>query len=254
MPLIASATKVVVFSDFDGTITLNDSNDYLTDNLGYGVQKRLDLNEAVLNGSRTFRDIFSDMLDSVHTPFPECIQTLTENVHLDPGFAAFYDWTLKAGVPVIILSSGMEPIIRALLSKLIGPKAQAIPIVSNNVDIHPDGRWNIVFRDESHFGHDKSRAIKPYAALPADGRPILVYCGDGVSDISAARETDLLFAKKGRDLVLHCLQENVPFYPFDTFAEINAVVADLETGRKTIPQVVNEGRLLAQNLGLGSVK
>ena len=113
----------------------------------------------------------------------------------------------------------MEPIIRALLSKLIGPKAQAIPIVSNNVDIHPDGTWNIVFRDESRtpifehithtyidFGHDKSRAIKPYAALPADGRPILVYCGDGVSDISAARETDLLFAKKGRDLVLHCLQ------------------------------------------------
>jgi hypothetical protein len=36
-----------------------------------------------------------------------------------------------------------------------------------------------------------------------------------VSDISAARETDLLFAKKGRDLVKHCLQENVPFYPFD---------------------------------------
>jgi 2-hydroxy-3-keto-5-methylthiopentenyl-1-phosphate phosphatase len=43
----------------------------------------------------------------------------------------------------------------------------------------------------------------------------MVYCGDGVSDISAARETDLLFAKKGRDLVTHCLQENVPFYPFD---------------------------------------
>jgi len=106
------------------------------------------------------------------------------------------------------------------------------------------------------FGHDKSRAIKPYAALPADGRPILVYCGDGVSDISAARETDLLFAKKGRDLVLHCLKEGVPFYPFDTFAEINAIVADLESGRKTIPQVVAEGKVLAQavSAGIGSVK
>jgi len=26
MPLIAGETKVIVFSDFDGTITLNDSN------------------------------------------------------------------------------------------------------------------------------------------------------------------------------------------------------------------------------------
>jgi 2-hydroxy-3-keto-5-methylthiopentenyl-1-phosphate phosphatase len=44
----------------------------------------------------------------------------------------------------------MEPIIRALLAKLIGPKAQAIPIVSNNVEISPDNNtWKIVFRDES---------------------------------------------------------------------------------------------------------
>jgi 2-hydroxy-3-keto-5-methylthiopentenyl-1-phosphate phosphatase len=43
----------------------------------------------------------------------------------------------------------MEPIIRALLAKLIGPKADAIPIISNNVQIESDGTWRIVFRDES---------------------------------------------------------------------------------------------------------
>lgn len=74
---------------------------------------------------------------------------LIVDIHLDPGFAAFYDWTLKNNVPVIILSSGMEPIIRALLAKLIGPKAEAIPIVSNGVEISPDGSWQIIFRDES---------------------------------------------------------------------------------------------------------
>jgi len=68
---------------------------------------------------------------------------------LDPGFAAFYDWTLNNNVPVIILSSGMEPIIRALLSKLIGPKAEAIRILSNDVEIAPDNTWRISFRDES---------------------------------------------------------------------------------------------------------
>ena len=100
------------------------------------------------------------MLDSVHTPFPDCIKALTESIsvqggaltidiHLDPGFAAFYDWTLTNNVPVIVLSSGMEPIIRALLAKLIGPKAQGIPIISNNVGISPNGTWKIIFRDES---------------------------------------------------------------------------------------------------------
>lgn len=50
----------------------------------------------------------------------------------------------------------------------------------------------------SHFGHDKSLEIKPYAALPDGERPTLLYAGDGISDLSAAAETDLLFAKKGR--------------------------------------------------------
>lgn len=50
----------------------------------------------------------------------------------------------------------------------------------------------------SHFGHDKSLEIKPYAALPEGERPILLYAGDGVSDLSAAAETNLLFAKQGK--------------------------------------------------------
>lgn len=50
----------------------------------------------------------------------------------------------------------------------------------------------------SGFGHDKSLTIRPYSELPAEQRPTLFYAGDGVSDLSAAKETDLLFAKKGR--------------------------------------------------------
>lgn len=31
--------KAVIFTDFDGTVTLEDSNDYLTDTLGFGKEK-----------------------------------------------------------------------------------------------------------------------------------------------------------------------------------------------------------------------
>ena len=54
---------------------------------------------------------------------------------------------------VIILSSGMEPIIRALLRTLVGEKeGNQIQIVSNQVHIEPSGDWNIVFHDDSDFG------------------------------------------------------------------------------------------------------
>jgi 2-hydroxy-3-keto-5-methylthiopentenyl-1-phosphate phosphatase len=49
----------------------------------------------------------------------------------------------------------------------------------------------------SGFGHDKSLEIRPYSALPDEQRPTMFYAGDGVSDLSAAKETNLLFAKEG---------------------------------------------------------
>jgi 2-hydroxy-3-keto-5-methylthiopentenyl-1-phosphate phosphatase len=49
----------------------------------------------------------------------------------------------------------------------------------------------------SVFGHDKSLEIKPYVALSNERRPLLLYAGDGVSDLSAASETHILFAKDG---------------------------------------------------------
>lgn len=147
------------------------------------------------------------MMESVKTPFPDCIKILCENIKLDPYFKDFYQWSREKEVPVIVLSSGMTPIIRSLLVHLIGPEAADIEIVSNEVVDKPgktrdqeDG-WQLKFHDDSGFGHDKSLTIRPYAEhfakRPNEPRPTLLYAGDGVSDLSAARETDLLFAKKG---------------------------------------------------------
>lgn len=121
----------------------------------------------------------------------------------------------------------MTPIIRALLVHLVGEKEMNdIQIVSNDVGAKPgksideENGWEIVFHDDSGFGHDKSLAIRPYAELPADKRPTLFYAGDGVSDLSAAKETDLLFAKQGRDLVDYCVKEDVPFTEFNDWNDI----------------------------------
>lgn len=88
------------------------------------------------------------MLDSVDLPFDDCVELLRKNIKLDPGFKDFYAWCLKEGIPVIVLSSGMEPIIRALLTDLVGPTADQIKIVSNQVKHLPGGKWTIDFHDD----------------------------------------------------------------------------------------------------------
>lgn len=134
----------------------------------------------------------------------------------------------------------MAPLIRAVLSKHIGDEeANEIEIISNDVDIQADGKWQIKYRHPSRwvvccccffitgqpadpsvseYGHDKSRAILPYRELP--NPPTLFFFGDGVSgaftvatlmiwngkdlrttepDISAAKHADILFVKQKDD-------------------------------------------------------
>ena len=226
------APKAIVFTDFDGTVTLQDSNDYLTENLGFGRPRRLEINDDIFDGKITFRDGFSEMLKSIPTPFPECIDYLLKHIELDPGFVDFFHWAEAQKIPVVVVSSGMKPIIYALLKKLVGEEAvDNIEIISNEVNVNEStGKWEIVYKNpESGFGHDKSQSIREYLTKHgysanthnlAKGEPILFYCGDGVSDLSAAKETNLLFAKRGKDLIKYCINEKIPYTEFDSFKDI----------------------------------
>lgn len=226
--------KYIFFTDFDGTITLQDSNDYMTDNIGFGTALRKQGNRDVLDGVKTFRDSFKEMMDSIKRPYKDCVQLLVDNIKLDVYFKDFLKYAESVNMPVVILSGGMTPVIKGLLEHLVGPDADNIEIISNHVrvregfkSIDEPGGWEIEFHDDSGFGHDKSLAIRPYAALPEEKRPTLFYAGDGVSDLSAARETDLLFAKRGKDLVTYCVREDVAFTIFEDWRDIEKSVREI---------------------------
>lgn len=152
------------------------------------------------------------MLESVcrngHS-FDSVVEYLKREIKLDPGFKTFYEYCKARQIPVVIVSSGMVPIIRAILENLVGvDDAKSISIIANDVELlNPDGtEWTIKYRHpESGFGHDKSRATAPYRELKHE--PTLFFCGDGVSDLSAARAADLLFVK-----VIEGVSSRCPFF------------------------------------------
>jgi 2-hydroxy-3-keto-5-methylthiopentenyl-1-phosphate phosphatase len=94
------------------------------------------------------------MLDSVRMPFENCLRIVQENVQLDPRFLDFYAWAKGNNVPIVILSSGMTPVIEALLTSFFGRKPENIFVVANDVEprsgkhINMDGGWRIRYRDD----------------------------------------------------------------------------------------------------------
>ncbi|PPQ69219.1 hypothetical protein CVT24_000016 [Panaeolus cyanescens] len=238
-PQIHENSPFVVLSDWDGTITTFDSNDFLTDTIGFGKAKRRQGNLDILAGEDTFRDGFRKMLRSIvengHT-FDECKKLLVDR------FKEFYTWCRANGIPVIIVSSGMEPLIRAVLSKLLGGEAaNDIDIIANDVVVQQDGTWEIQFRHPSSgFGHDKSQSILPYRRLPHP--PTLFFFGDGVSDISAAKHADLLFVKAKadgeNDLAAYCKREGIKHTLFSDFSNALPVVQSVVNGSKLIAEIL----------------
>ncbi|RQM04629.1 hypothetical protein DH86_00004188 [Scytalidium sp. 3C] len=240
LPAMRTSPKVIFFTDFDGTVTMRDSNDFMTDNIGFGTELRKQGNADVLHDRKSFRESFREMMDSITAPYSECIELLKANIKLDPYFKEFYLWARSENIPVVVLSSGMAPIIRALLIHYMGDVSEEIEIVSNDVapregkSINEKGGWQITFHDQS---------------LPDNQRPILLYAGDGVSDLSAAKETDLLFAKKGHDLVTYCLRENVPFTEFEDWSTILSTTKDIVSGKTTVQKVSAAGAAAAKAEG-----
>ena len=107
-----------------------------------------------MTSSHLCRDSFQEMIDSINKPFPECIDYLVKNIELDPYFNEYFQWALKNEVPTVVVSSGMEPIIRAILKNLVGPDHDKLDIISNEVmalpgkSIDQEGGWTIKYHDE----------------------------------------------------------------------------------------------------------
>ena len=102
-------------------------------------------------------DGFRDMLDSINTPFNECLEILKKNMRLDPHFSEFYYWAKENNVPIVVLSSGMVPVIETLLETLLGHKIDDhLTIVANNVesrdgkDINTPNGWQIKYHDDRY--------------------------------------------------------------------------------------------------------
>lgn len=48
----------------------------------------------------------------------------------------------------------------------------------------------------------------------------LSFIGDGISDLAAAGQSDVLFARRGLALEEYCIAKGIEYHPYDSFADI----------------------------------
>lgn len=215
---------------------MQDTGHQLFDNFGCGPDRRAVLAKQMEEGERTFREVSDELYASLNVPFEDGFEVMKTALDIDPDFRTFHEFCVNNTIPFNVISAGLKPMLRKVLDYFLGEDmSKHIEIIANDVKITQSGAghsWEAVWKHNNHLGHDKALSMqeaRALAELEADNGtiPMIVFIGDGVSDLPAAREADVLFARRGLKLEEYCIQNDIKHIPFDTFADIQKEVMRL---------------------------
>src|SRR5438309_234354 len=96
MPL--EAARLHVFSDFDGTITAEDTLVFLARRLGGGADHVRESERLLRERRLTPREVIARDVGGIRAPFAEAAALLRAEVAIDPGFAPFACWCAARGI------------------------------------------------------------------------------------------------------------------------------------------------------------
>ncbi|MFN7948227.1 MAG: HAD-IB family phosphatase [Blastocatellia bacterium] len=203
--------RVHIFTDFDGTVTEQDTLIFLTTHLGGGPKLIETLGRLVSEGQLTLRDCIAGEMRSIRAPFADAVKLLRAQVQVDPGFAPFAAWCAAQKLPLTVLSAGFHEIIDLFIPPQDFPHLE---VLANTIRPDDQRGWQCVFRDKTHFGHDKAAVL---SAAKKQGL-YTIFIGDGLSDRAPAAIADEVFAK--HSLAVYCREQGIRCHEYRNFGEV----------------------------------
>lgn len=204
--------KPVIFCDFDGTITKEDTVDKLLST--YANDKWLEVEELWQNGEIGSRECLESQIDCIDNISEEQFAEFINSQEIDEYFIELFNKVKRHNLDFYVVSDGFNAVIKGILENHGISDAE---IFSNKIQL--DNRKLKTYfplhnlNCESGSGVCKCDVIKK---LKKDQE--IIYIGDGRSDICACRHADVLFAK-GK-LEEYCVKNGISFIHFDTFNDI----------------------------------
>jgi 2-hydroxy-3-keto-5-methylthiopentenyl-1-phosphate phosphatase len=208
-----------VYCDFDGTVTTEDSTDFILENLADARWKYF---EAMWEqGEITSKECMAEQIPLIQGGW-QAIETLLPRISLEPTFLPFAHWCRSRGIPLYIVSEGLDRVIYHLLQRHNVPVTE---IWANR--LHEDDQNNLylTFPNPATEITCQAGLCKCRILSQAEDTPLKVVIGDGLSDLCWASNADLLFAKS--KLLDYCRKQYISCHAFPDFTEIQEILSPL---------------------------
>lgn len=207
--------KWIVFCDFDGTITEDETIEMFFQK--FHKEEIRVLAERIIKNGYTIKEGIRKLAFSV--PSSEYYTSINEleNARIRSGFEEFLPHLKSRNIDFVLISGGLRDMIEVILKDFINDLPHifsAEPFLENEyltLLSHYESSEELVSKVEimKKFTYDKCICI-----------------GDSYTDIIMAQNSDLIFA---RDRLASFLKkENIKYYAYETFYDIMKVLNDLE--------------------------
>lgn len=215
----------VVQCDFDGTIALDDVTDSLLERFGRPGWEALE--SAWLRGEIGSRACMQGQVALLSMNEAEFLAHLA-GLALDPQFAAFAAAAAARGMPVQVVSDGLD---RAIATLLARHGLAQLPVFANRLLQQDERSWRL----ETPHAHPDCRRASGHckcarAAAEQGAARRVLYIGDGSSDFCVAPRADFVLAKDS--LLEHCREHRITHHPIEGFGD---ALAWLQSAFPTMP-------------------
>jgi HAD superfamily phosphoserine phosphatase-like hydrolase len=199
-----------VYVDFDGTIAPDEPTDQLFARFADPAWRSID--EAWLAGRLTSWEATTRKVALLRAS-PQEVRDFLRTMPVDPEFPAFVDLCRRHGARLIVLSDGLDLVLRTVL----GAAGLILPCKANQLVWQGGNRWAAAFPHRSSGCRFRLGNCK--CAHRLAGAALDVMVGDGRSDFCIAERCHLVIAKGS--LLQRCEEQQLPHIAMRSFADAN---------------------------------
>lgn len=204
-----------IICDFDGTAAQNDVGNLLFHT--FGDSRCLDAVDLWKEGKISSRECLIRECQTTHVT-KSALEKFVDAQKLDPHFSDLALYAQSQQIAMEIVSDGLDFYIERILKNYhldshLKIRANHLIFVGEN-QIRPEFPYF-----ESGCGHCGNCKGHHVRRAKSDGSRV-IYIGDGLSDRCGAQEADIVFTKRGRDLLKFCRENRIAHFEFQDFSDV----------------------------------
>ncbi len=204
----------VVFCDFDGTITVEET--FVAVLKKFAPELSAKLLPEMYARRVTLREGVRQILESIPCSRYAEILEFTQLQQIRPGFVELLDFLEFQGVPLVVVSGGLRGMVETVLDSLV-QRVHAI----HAVDVDTNGSHLKVY-SQYEGGTELIAKVKVMSKYPAYQK---IAIGDSLTDLNMALEASVVFA---RDRLAEYLDEQKkPYIRWNNFLQIRDYLVKL---------------------------